>query len=235
MIIDGFMQSREPFMMSLLQLWRAYHIKSLKEKARIVIEEGAYVLGCVDETGTLKGHYNNPQSRIDATRQEKMGALPEVFLQISDISENTKASGQGHYKVIQGICILARNPSLHAGDIRVVRAVDVPSLHHLKNVVVFPQTGDRDIPNMCSGGDLDGDDYIVLWDKDLLPETVNEQPMDFTAEKPVESTKPITVRDITDFFVTHMKNDSLGRIANAHLAQADFNDSGVRASKCKLR
>lgn len=235
MIIDGFMQSQEPFMMSLLQLWRAYHIKHLKEKARIVIEEGAYVLGCVDETGTLKGHYNDPQSRIDATRQEKMEALPEVFLQISDVSQDAKANGQCHCKIIQGICILARNPSLHAGDIRVVRAVDAPSLHHLKNVVVFPQNGDRDIPNMCSGGDLDGDDYIVLWDKDLLPEMVNEPPMDFTAEKPVESSEPITVRDITEFFITHMKNDSLGQIAHAHLAQADFNASGVRDSKCELK
>lgn len=222
MAIDGFMKSQEPFMMSLLQLWRAYHIKYLKERARIVVEEGAYVLGCVDETATLKGHYNG-----------SMGALPEVFLQISDMAKNSKAGKQGHYKVIQGTCILARNPSLHAGDVRVVRAVDVPALHHLKNVVVFPQTGDRDIPNMCSGGDLDGDDYIVLWDKDFCPKMVNEAPMDFTAEKPVDSIKPITVKDITDFFVTHMKNDSLGQIATAHLAQADASEKGVKDDKCK--
>ncbi|KAF1966932.1 RdRP-domain-containing protein [Bimuria novae-zelandiae CBS 107.79] len=228
MVIDGFMKSQEPFMMSLLQLWRAYHIKYLKEKARIVIEEGAYVLGCVDETASLKGHYNDPQSRPDATRAEKLETLPEIFLQISD----TQTEKQGHYRVIEGICIIARNPSLHAGDVRVVRAVDVPTLHHLKNVVVLPQTGDRDISNMCSGGDLDGDDYIVLWDQDFLPETVNEPPMDFTAEKPTESAKPITVKDITDFFVTHMKNDSLGQIATAHLAQADFSAKGVRDPKC---
>ncbi|KAF9735292.1 hypothetical protein PMIN06_000626 [Paraphaeosphaeria minitans] len=232
MIIDGFMQSQEPFMMSLLQLWRAYHIKYLKEKARIMIEEGAYVLGCVDETATLRGHYDDPQSRIDATREQKMATLPEIFLQITDTVEDAKTGKKGHYKVIQGVCILARNPSLHAGDVRVVRAVDVPALHHLKDVVVLSQTGDRDIANMCSGGDLDGDDYIVLWDNDFLPQSINEPPMDFTAEKPTESTKPITVKDITDFFVTHMKNDSLGRIANAHMAQADFSDRGVRDKKC---
>jgi RNA-dependent RNA polymerase len=232
MVIDGFMQSQEPFMMSLLQLWRAYHIKYLKERARIMIEEGAYVLGCVDETATLRGHYDDPQSRIGATREEKIATLPEIFLQITDTLEDAKTDKKGHYKVIQGLCILARNPSLHAGDVRVVLAVDVPALHHLKDVVVLPQTGDRDIPNMCSGGDLDGDDYIVLWDKDFLPETINDPPMDFTAEKPTESTKPITVKDITDFFVTHMKNDSLGRIANAHMAQADISKEGVRDRKC---
>lgn len=233
MIIDGFMQSQEPFMMSLLQLWRAYHMKYLKERARIMIEEGAYVLGCVDETATLRGHYNDPQSRPDASREDKLATLPEIFLQISDTVKDAQSDKKGHYKVIQGICVLARNPSLHAGDIRVVRAVDIPALHHLRNVVVLPQTGDRDIPNMCSGGDLDGDDYIVLWDKEFLPEMINEPPMDFTTEKPIESNKPITVKDITSFFVTHMKNDSLGRIATAHLAQADFNGKGVRDRKCE--
>lgn len=227
MILDGFMKTKDPFMMSLLQLWRAYHIKFLKEKARIILEDGAFVLGCVDETATLKGHYDDPQSRPDATREEKLATLPEIFLQIS---EPTK---KGRYKIIEGICVLARNPSLHPGDVRVVRAVDVPALHHMKNVVVLPQTGDRDIANMCSGGDLDGDDYIVLWDSDFLPQTVNEPPMDFTPEKPTELDRPITVEDITNFFVTYMKNDALGRIATAHLAQADYNEKGVRDEKCK--
>ncbi|KAF2703960.1 RdRP-domain-containing protein [Pleomassaria siparia CBS 279.74] len=226
MILDGFMQSRDPFMMSLLQLWRAYHIKYLKEKARIVIEEGAFVLGSVDETATLRGHFDDPQSRLDATRDGKLETLPEIFLQISDPTK------KGCYKVVEGVCILARNPSLHAGDIRVVRAVDVPALHHMKNVVVLPQTGDRDIANMCSGGDLDGDDYLVMWDTDFIPETINEPPMDFTPEKPQELDRPITVADMTDFFVKYMKNDSLAKIALAHLAQADLNPEGVNDEKC---
>jgi RNA-dependent RNA polymerase len=227
MILDGFMAVREPFMMSLLHLWRAYNIKTLKEKARIFIEHGAFVLGCVDETATLRGHFDEPQSRINATREEKLATLPEIFLQVSDTEK------KGFYKVITGVCILARNPSLHPGDIRVVRAVDVPALHHLRNVVVLPQTGDRDLANMCSGGDLDGDDYLVMWDEDCIPDTINEPPMDFTPDKPMELEHGITIKDLTDFFVTYMKNDSLGKIAVAHLAQADFNEDGVRDDKCK--
>jgi RNA-dependent RNA polymerase len=217
MVLDGFMAIREPFMMSLLKLWRAATIKNLKEKARIAVEDGAFVLGCVDETATLKGHTNDPQSRIGATRQEKLKSLPEIFLQIDDTRSNIK----GHYKVVEGICVLARNPSLHPGDLRIVRAVDVPALHHLKNVVVMPQTGDRDLSNMCSGGDLDGDDYMVLWDENLVPEDINVPPMDFTPQRPIEKEEPITVSDISDFFVTYMQNDTLGQIAHAHLAQAD--------------
>lgn len=228
MVIDGFMESREPFMMSLLKLWRAATIKNLKEKARIAIEDGAFVLGCVDETGTLKGHHNDPQSRFDASRQDKMETLPEIFLQVDD----TQANKRGHYKIVKGICVLARNPSLHPGDLRVVRAVDVPALNHLKNVVVLPQKGDCDLANMCSGGDLDGDDYMVLWDKDLIPELINVPPMDFTPEKPIEKEGPITVADISDFFVTYMQNDSLGQIAHAHLAQADANHEGVSSGTC---
>jgi RNA-dependent RNA polymerase len=218
MVLDGFMKSREPFMMSLLKLWRACTIKNLKEKARIAVDNGAFVLGCVDETATLKGHMDDPQSRLDATREEKLATLPEIFLQVDDTTAK-----KGHYKVIKGICILARNPSLHPGDLRIVRAVDVPALHHLKNVVVMPQTGDRDLANMCSGGDLDGDDYMVLWDVNLVPEQlINVPPMDFTPEKSVEKEEPITVIDTSEFLVTYMMNDTLGQIAHAHLAHADL-------------
>ncbi|KAF1913648.1 RNA dependent RNA polymerase-domain-containing protein [Ampelomyces quisqualis] len=230
MVIDGFMKNREPFMMSLLKLWRSATIKNLKEKARIAIEDGAFVLGCVDETSTLKGHLDDPQSRQNATREEKLETLPEIFIQVDDtvLGKGKK----GHYKIVEGICVLARNPSLHPGDLRMVRAVNVPALHHLKNVVVLPQTGDRDLANMCSGGDLDGDDYMVLWDLDLIPKLVNVPPMDFTPEKPLEKDEPITVSDISDFFVTYMQNDSLGQIAHAHLAQADFEEEGVSSHTC---
>lgn len=226
LILDGFMKTKEPFFMSLLKLWRACTIKNLKEKARIAIDDGAFVLGCVDETATLKGHFDDQAPKPGATSEEKLATLPEIFLQIDDTTK------RGHYKIVEGICILARNPSLHPGDVRIVRAVDVPALRHLKNVVVFPQTGDRDLANMCSGGDLDGDDYLVLWDVDLIPRDINEPPMDFTSEKPFEMDGPITVGDIGNFFVTYMKNDSLGHIAHAHLAQADSIPEGVKSETC---
>lgn len=226
MVLDGFLDSREPFMMSLLNLWRASTIKELKKKARIAIDEGAFVLGCVDESGSLQGHRDEPQSRLGATREEKLQTLPEIFIQVDDINK------KGYYKVIEGICVLARNPSLHPGDIRVVRAVNVPALHHHKNTVVLPQIGDRDLASMCSGGDLDGDDYMVLWDQDLVPKTINVPPMDFTPEKPVEQANPIDITDVSDFFVTYMKNDSLGQIAHAHLAQADQQPKGVNSYTC---
>ena len=222
MVVDGFMATSDPFFVSCLRLWRAWSIKYLKEKAKIFVEKGAFVLGCVDETGILKGHDNsNPTS--DFTHDVK--SLPEIFLQIPD-PENKG------FKVVEGVCALARNPSLHPGDNRVVRAIDVPQLRHLRNCVVLPSTGDRDIASMCSGGDLDGDDYLVMWDPDLLPDEWNHAPMDYTAPPPVISDRPVTVDAMTSFFVTHMKNDNLGRIATAHRYWADKEDDGVKDDRC---
>jgi len=224
MVVNGFMTVGEPFMMSLLHLWRSWSIKLLKEKAKIIVEEGAFVLGVTDETGTLRGHQNakvNPNAPVSAD------TLPQIFLQVSDKSQ------KGKYTVIEGICILGRNPSLHPGDLRVVQAVDVPQLHHLRDVVVFSQLGDRDVPGMCSGGDLDGDDFFILWDKNLNPPEVNVSPMNYTAVKPKHLDRPVEIHDMTKFFVQYMKNDSLPKIAHAHLAQSDYLDLGIKDPKCK--
>ena len=226
MILDGFQRTGEPFLTSLLQLWRAWSIKYLKEKARITIAAGALLLGCVDETATLRGHFNDtPSTSIDASTHEKAKFVPQVFVQISKNSD-------GRPEVMRGPMLLARNPSLHPGDVRVVCGVDVPQLHHLKDVVVLPQTGDRDIAGMCSGGDLDGDDFLVIWDQDLLPTEWNHEPMDYSRppmEKPNEN---IGIDDLTTFFVTYMKNDTLPSIAQAHTANADYLEEGVKDVKC---
>ncbi|KAI9879198.1 MAG: hypothetical protein M1830_009273 [Pleopsidium flavum] len=227
MILEGFQHSREPFVTSLLQLWRAWSIKYLKEKAKIMIEKGAFLFGCIDETASLKGHFNsNSHLAPDASYQDSVDAMPQIFLQISARKPGDRPL------VIEGPCLLARNPSLHPGDIRVVNAVNVPALWHLKDVVVLPQTGDRDISSMCSGGDLDGDDYLVIWDPELYPKEWNHKPMDYTPPKPMEVEREITVNDITNFFVTYMKNDRLPTIAHAHLALGDYMDLGVKDEKC---
>ena len=225
MILDGFMESEDPFVMSLVQLWRAWSIKYLKEKARIIVDEGAYLLGCSDETRTLQGHHYKLQPRPGSTPEQRLNALPEIFLQVP------VRDAPGTYTIIEGICLLARNPSLHPGDVRVVRAVDRPGLRHLRDVVVLPQRGDRDIASMCSGGDLDGDDYIIIWDKDIIPKEWNHAPMDYSAPAPKVLDRDVTRRDMVNFFVNYMKNDRLGAIAVAHMAHAD--QSSAKDEKCE--
>lgn len=233
MLDYGFMESNEPYVSAMLQLWRSWSIKYLKEKARIPIADSAFVLGCIDETGTLKGHINKKRRR----EEKPVNELPEIFLQISD------PNNRGEPKIITGVCIVGRNPSLHPGDIRVVKAVDVPALRQVRaadgreiprlDVVVFPMHGDQDIPSMCSGGDLDGDDFFVIWNQDLIPNEWFHPPMDFEPAPAKELDRVPTVQDLKMFFTLYMKNNSLPLIAHAHLAHADFRDSGAKDPRCK--
>ena len=235
MVQAGFMDSKEPFLCSLLNLWKAWSLKRLKEKANIIVEQGAFLFGVVDEAGVLRGHVDSRVKHMkdpsDAEKEEaKKHDLPEIFLQIPETNDSRK------YRIHTGLCIVGRNPSLHPGDIRMVVAADKPELHHLRDVVVFPSTGDRSIPSMCSGGDLDGDDYFVIWDERLIPNEWNYAPMECRGPKPVEKSE-VKEKHLIQFFVQHMKNDSLGTIALSHVAQADecmmqFG-TGVKHQRCR--
>ena len=71
---------------------------------------------------------------------------------------------------------------------------------------MLPQTGDRDVASMCSEGDLDGGDFLVIWDYDLLPSEWNVEPMDYSRPYIPEHGDEIDADDLTTFFVTYMKN-----------------------------
>ncbi|KAH7158129.1 RNA dependent RNA polymerase-domain-containing protein [Dactylonectria estremocensis] len=181
----------------------------LKEKARIHVEKSAFVLGCVDETCTLRGHSRATEG-----------------------SGITDSKDYNRTRIIKGVCLIGRNPSLHPGDIRVVEAADEPKLHHLRDVVVFPAIGDRPVPNMLSGGDLDGDDFFVMWEPLLMPRIWNYPPMDYAGSTPQELDRDVNVDDLRNFFVKYMKNDVLPMIAHAHLANADRSRTGPMSPQC---
>ncbi|KAL0937668.1 suppressor of ascus dominance [Colletotrichum truncatum] len=213
---------QEPFVLTILNLWRIWSMKLLKEKARVIVEKSAFLLGCLDETGILRGHLKSTEGK----NTKNVKDLPQVFLQIES------PIGSGRFTCVTGLCIVGRNPSLHPGDIRVMEAVDVPELHHLRNVVVFPRTGDRDVPSMMSGGDLDGDDFFVMWDLDLIPDVWHQPPMNYVQPTPAVLRRDVQVKDLRAFFVRYMQNDSLALIATAHLAHADRSIQGVKDPKC---
>ncbi|OZJ04567.1 hypothetical protein BZG36_02704 [Bifiguratus adelaidae] len=197
----GFMQRKDPFVLNLLKLFRVSMLKDIKKKAKIHVPDGAFLLGVLDEVGVLEED--------------------EIFVQIATPGNNQMRT------VIQGQCIVFRNPCFHPGDVRVVKAVRREDLMYLTNVVVFSQKGDRDVPSMCSGGDLDGDDYTVIWDQNLLPPRRDHPPMDYHPPEPVVKEK-VTITDIQHFYVQYIVNDNLGIIANAHLARADKSTNGAR-------
>lgn len=215
--------TKELFVDSILRLWRVWSLKLIKEKARIHVEQSAFVLGVVDETATLRGH----SEATEGSGERDPNKLPQIFLQLSDPNIYNKTT------IVKGICIVGRNPSLHPGDIRVVQAVDDPNLRHLKDVVVFPGTGDRPVPNMLSGGDLDGDDFFVIWDQTLIPSEWNHPPMNYSGPEPREIQAGVTVDNLRDFFVSYQKNDVLGLVAASHLGFADSKPQGPKDETCK--
>ena len=92
------------------------------QKARILIPKSRLLFGICDPLGIL-----NPD---------------ECFLRVT-------LDEFGAHKTITGANVLiTRNPTLHPGDLRKLKAIDYPKLHHLTDCVVFSTKGKR--PNRRS-------------------------------------------------------------------------------------
>ncbi|CAF1664186.1 unnamed protein product, partial [Adineta ricciae] len=151
--LNRFGKNMEPFAQHVLLALQGFLVKELRIKARILVPNAWCIFGVVDETNILQ--------------------YGEVFIQIEQQNEAELSP-----RILAGPVIITRNPCFHPGDIRRLTAVDVPALHKLKNVVVFPMKGDRPHPAEMSGGDLDGDTFWVCQDQRLIFQK-NEQPFDY--------------------------------------------------------
>ncbi|RGB33663.1 RNA dependent RNA polymerase-domain-containing protein [Rhizophagus diaphanus] len=205
LIKAGFLRNNDRYLMNLISLFRIMMLRDIKKKAKIRVDKGAFLLGVLDITETLQEN--------------------QIYCCVSDPCNPSSR------KVITGRCIVFRNPCFHPGDIRIVTAVECEALNHLVDVVVFPAVGSRDLPSECSGGDLDGDDFTVIYDERLIPPKMYE-PMNYEAQKP-RMVENVTMENIKSFFVKYIFSDKLGMIANAHLAKADFFEVGALHGQCK--
>jgi RNA dependent RNA polymerase len=194
------------FLRDVLEIAVLVELRALKYKARIPVKDGYTLYGIMDETEILEEG------------------------QIFCIVESN-----GQPKVLTGNnVIITRAPALHRGDIQLVTAVAVPNnspLMKLRNCVCFSQQGSRDLPSQLSGGDLDGDLYQILFDHRARPKRVFS-PAEYAAQPPVELDRPVERKDMTDFFVTFMATDQLGRIATLHKVLADQKPQGVSDPDC---
>ncbi|KAI0243545.1 hypothetical protein L0F63_005218, partial [Massospora cicadina] len=59
----------------------------------------------------------------------------------------------------------------------------------------------------------------------------NYRPMSFEKEGALPE-KNITMEDVKNFFVDYITNDSLGKIANSHLAHADYSQEEALSTIC---
>nr|CAG4719319.1 unnamed protein product [Naegleria fowleri] len=214
--------TQEPFLQQLLYCFRHRAIKELETKSKIYVEKSACLVGVMDEYGVLEED--------------------EIFVNLSG------SYGNPHYGVVKGTCIVSKNPCFHPGDIRKVEAVDHPELYHLHDVIVFPQKGQRPLPSMITGSgmldlltslvfdniqDLDGDVFFVSWEPDLIFPKPNQAPMCFEKENEEEGEEEVTEDRIISFLIEYFTRDTLGIIANLHLAQSDFQEDSIFSEPCQ--
>ncbi|KAF2211972.1 hypothetical protein CERZMDRAFT_68227 [Cercospora zeae-maydis SCOH1-5] len=198
----------DDFLYKSVELAVISELRDIKHRGRIPVEQGVTLYGLPDETGYLREG--------------------EIFV----ITE--KAPEGGKQILVKNNVAITRSPALHPGDVQLVNAVDVPAnnpCRQLSNVIVFSKWGARDLPSMLSGGDLDGDLYNVIWDPTLIPH-VTCNPADYPRVSPVELSRNVTRKDMSDFFVTFMENDKLGVISNQHLQLADQRPAGTLDPDC---
>ncbi|TXG71399.1 hypothetical protein EZV62_006334 [Acer yangbiense] len=212
MLTCDYKPDKEPYLSMMLQTFRALHLQELRSRTRIFVQNGQAMMGCLDETGTLE--------------------YGQVFVQYSGSRCHHPYNTSPVFSIVKSKLVVAKNPCLHPGDMRVLKAVDVPALHHMVDCIVFPAKGKRPHPDECSGSDLDGDVYFVCWDPDLIPPR-QVPPMDYTPAPAKVSENDVTIEDIEEYFVDYIMNDSLGVICNAHVVSADTEPNKAMSNSCK--
>ncbi|KAF8542541.1 RNA dependent RNA polymerase-domain-containing protein [Trichophaea hybrida] len=196
----------DQFLERALELSLLMDLRDIKYRGRIPVKYGVTLIGVLDET---------------------------KYLEEGEIYVNTEDE-DGKPERIEGRVLITRSPVHHPGDVQMVNAVNVPStspLRPLRNAVVFSQKGDRPLPSMLAGGDLDGDLYNIIYDSRFCL-SKNENPAEYPSVKPIELPHPIEATDVANFFVDFIENNLLGLISNRHLVIADQKKEGVFHPDC---
>lgn len=85
-------------------------------------------------------------------------------------------------------------------------------------MVVFSTKGERPDQHKLSMGDLDGDTYMVLFDRDIVDGfKENHAPSQNTkiSGKDIKSTDPI------EHIINYLSKDNLGKLSHLHMALCD--------------
>lgn len=167
-------------------------------KLRIFVEESRRVFGVCDQLNVLE--------------------YGQCFL---------RPTMRGKPYTIKGKVVIAKNPCYLLGDIRVLDAIDIPKLHHLVDCIVFPTKGKQPHPNEIAGSDLDGDEYFVCWDEQLIPCTLRE-PYNYP---PVEN--PDTSSATRETMISYLSKrlEMMGKI-DANF-QYFANSKGIGCTECE--
>ncbi|GFR39980.1 hypothetical protein Agub_g513, partial [Astrephomene gubernaculifera] len=135
--------------------------------------------------------------------------------------------------LVGGKVVMIRNPCYDSGDIRVLRAVAPPSpaAARLTDVLVLPVQGDRPTADEASGGDLDGDTFLVIWDPDIV-NTVRQIPPAPYDAAPEKQAAGVNMRHLVSYFAGY-RGSLLGRIDSLYQLWAGIHPAGPRCAECR--
>ncbi|KAI9697852.1 MAG: hypothetical protein M1820_007639 [Bogoriella megaspora] len=204
----GLSFQNDEFLTNFVEMGSLFLLREMKYRGRYRLNktQGITLYGIMDETGYLEEG--------------------EIYVPIE--------RREGRQELTGGRVAITKSPVMHPGDIQIVRPVEVPQdspLIALHNCVVFSSKGKRDLASQLSGGDLDGDQFHLIWDPKLLPmETL--APANYPKVPPVELNRPVQMDDMTDFFIHFIENDRLGQISSIHMQLADQRPGGTCDMDC---
>ncbi|KAI0333202.1 RdRP-domain-containing protein [Cubamyces sp. BRFM 1775] len=177
--------------------------KKEKFRARMIIPKSRFLFGVCDPYGVLKE--GEVHVRVSVPRK---GATTLTNTQV----------------------LVVRNPCLHPGDCLKLWAVEHPRLSHLVDCIVFASTGERAAPSMSAGGDLDGDEYTVIWDPDFVPRKVAESYTYPPGKEHVVNN--VTREDLARHFASY-NSMALARIVNLHNKWVRCSPKGAMSDECQ--
>lgn len=209
----------EPHLMTVIRQLQASYYTRLR-KCNIRIKNAMYLPGAPDPYGILQPG--------------------EVFILFPcdglKSGVNTKCTCYD-----EGDVVVMRNPMLHPGDIRKLKAVPHEMLYQSLmgtsgGIIFFSVLGDRSVADMMGGGDFDGDKYLVLLSRnDFVPYVNPVEP--FVEESEVAIPANITQEDIGLKIFLHLYlsggENVVGTYTNAWFALADkYGPADPRAMEC---
>jgi len=130
----------------------------------------------------------------------------EVYLHLTQKPQN---------KRILGPVAIGRNPALLASDIQVVNAVWKDVLSSYEDVLICSTKGKKSLASQLSGGDMDGDEVLVMWDPRIIQYIQPEEVVPICDVSRHFTTDSRTVEDI-------LERSTSGRYINSKQRLLDF-------------
>jgi hypothetical protein len=154
----------EPWLKQALARMQAESLRQL-QKCRIPFDNSIYLVGVPDPYGILRPgevFILLPLSTSDPGYCNRDSNSSE-----RDCDSTCSVHSRVESRVVTGSVLVTRNPLMHPGDIRKLFAVNYSKLcalfaHTVGGVILFSVQGDQAEAQNMSGGDYDGDLYLVI-------------------------------------------------------------------------